>query len=161
MARSVWSVMPYLDRAMLETGLGMPLDYLQRRRMQIDILKSRYPRLAAIPLDRNNRSPRPLIESPLGRLTRRVRSRISRLTGPAVERRTYYRQFNINNPGWRAVRRLAASKRETAHQLFHAHALAKYIPHPDEEIVCEDPIIHSARLKTMIGLMVLSDLLVE
>jgi asparagine synthase (glutamine-hydrolysing) len=161
LARFVWPVMPYVDRAMLETGLGMPLNHLSQRQMQIDTLKSEYRRLAVLPVDRNARETPALVES-LPRKAGRLMGRwLGRLSPKRRERRTYYRQFDINNPGWSAIRRLAVSRQASAHRLFHAEALARYVPSPEEPIVCADAITDSARLKTLLGLMMLSDRLME
>ena len=75
MARHAWPIMPYVDRAMIETGLGMPLGYLEERRMQIDILKRDYGRLAALPVDRNLPETPALIE-PWHDLARRLLRRV-------------------------------------------------------------------------------------
>ena len=161
MARYTWPVMPYVDRAMLETGLSMPLGHLDQRRMQIDILKRDYSRLATLPVDRNLPETPPLIE-PWHDLARRLLRRArNKLLPERRERRTYYRLFDINNAGWRSLRRLAATHESSAHRLFHREVLARYIPSADEEIVCADAIKDSARLKTLLGLMLLSDRLVE
>lgn len=161
MARAVWPVMPYVDRPMLDACLGMPLDYLGQRRMQIDILKRDYPRLAVLPLDRNLPETPPLVESSRQLARRLVRRGLNRLSPPRKERRTYYRLFDINNPGWRALREVAASRQASAHRLFHPEILQRYLSSPEENIVCDDGIRHSARLKTLVGLMMLSDQLME
>lgn len=161
LARHAWPVMPYVDRPMLEVGLGMPLDFLGQRRMQIDILRKRYGRLARLPVDRNLPDPSPLVEAWHHEARRFVRRGLNRLRAKRAERRTYYRLFDINNPGWRAVRRLADSRRASAHRLFDAETLNRYLPSAEESIVVADGITHSARLKTLLGLMILSDRLVE
>lgn len=157
LAKSVWPVMPYMDRSMLETALGMPLAYLGERRMQIDILKRRYRHLAVLPRDRNARDTRPLLESGLQRAGRHVRRWFAKLRQEHADPRTYHRVFDINNPGWRGIRQLAQTRAETAHRLFDRQALDRYLPPPEQPVVCGDAITDSARLKTLIGLMLLSD----
>jgi asparagine synthetase B (glutamine-hydrolysing) len=161
LARHVWPIMPYVDRRMLDVGLGMPLDFLGQRRMQIDILERRYAPLARLPVDRNLPDPSPLIEAWHHKARRFLRHGLNKLPTKRSERRTYYRLFDINNPGWRVVRRLADSRRASADRLFDAKTLARYLPSAEESIVVADGITHSARLKTLVGLMILSDRLVD
>ena len=48
-----WPLLPYYDRNLLDAVTAMPLNYLRGRRMQVDIIKREFPRLATLPLDRN------------------------------------------------------------------------------------------------------------
>lgn len=161
LSKHVWPVMPYMDRTLIETCLGMPIDYLERRRIHIDTLKNNYRHLAILPLDRGGLDTRPLIQTRFYKARRTLGKVRKKLFPDRSERRTYYRLFDINNPGWVAIRQLAAARRTSAHRLFDPEVLAKYIPAPEVKISCADGIRNSARLKTLIGLMILSEQLVE
>ncbi len=161
LSKYVWPVMPYLDRTMLETCLGMPLDYLGQRRIQVDTLKSDYRHLALLPLDCSSFDTRPLIETRTSRAKRMLSRWRRKLLPDRTERRTYHRVFDINNPGWRAIRQLASTRQASAYRLFNPEALRKYILSPEEKIICADAITNSARLKTLVGLMLLSEQLTE
>lgn len=156
LAAAVWPVMPYIDRDMLEVSMGMPLDFLSNRNIQVDALKYSYRHLAELPLDRNSHDLRPLIQTRRYAVQRTFFNMLSRLTASHDERRTYYRVFDINNSGWTAIRQLAEQHRPSASRLLNPTALAEYIPAPERKIACADGITDSARLKTLIGLMLLS-----
>src|SRR5256885_1776663 len=118
-----WPVLPVQDRVVLETAGGMPAATLDRRRAEDEVLRRRFPDLARLPLDRNSSNLEPLIPSAWWRVRRGVRDRVAavvRLAGRAsarpgarrVERRRYVRVYDLNGPGWRAVRRQAEPYRE-------------------------------------------------
>ncbi len=157
LSKFVWPVMPYADRPMLETCLAMPSAYLNNRQIQVDTLKHDHRRLAVLPLDRNSHDTSPLLETRLGRARRQLCRWAEKNWSRQREKRTYYRLFDINNPGWRAIRQEAALRSDSARQLFNQTALDHYLQTPDQDIICADGIIHSARLKTLVGLSILSD----
>lgn len=161
LSKHVWPVMPYMDRTLIETCLGMPIVYLERRRIHIDILKNNFRHLATLPLDRGGLDTRPLIQTRSYKTMRALGKVRKKLFPDRTERRTYYRVFDINNPGWVAIRQEAFARRSSAHRLFDSAALAEYIPAPEVKISCADGIRNSARLKTLVGLMILSERLVE
>ena len=47
-----WPVLPVVDSEVLEVMGGMPLSILMDRRLEIELVCNRFPRLAALPLDR-------------------------------------------------------------------------------------------------------------
>lgn len=161
LSKTVWPLMPYLDRSLLETCLAMPMNYLAQRQMQIDILKWKYRNLAVLPIDRNSYNTRPLIETRRYEAARIMRKWRRKLLVGRKEQRIYYRVFDINNPGWIAIRQTAAARLGTAQHIFNPNVLAKYLPSPTADISCADTINSSARLKTLAGLMILSEHLVE
>jgi asparagine synthase (glutamine-hydrolysing) len=154
LSSAAWPLMPYLDRQMLELAAGMPLDFLGQRRIQIDTLKRDFLPLARLPLDRNAFDTTPLCPSRLYRLRARLLAPFAGLVRGQAETRSYYRIFDINNPGWRAVREFAEGYRLSAQRIFGAEALARWLPAPAATIACENSIIDTANRKTLLNLMI-------
>jgi len=154
-AFGAWPCLPAVDREVLAVAGGLPLGLLAGRRLEIEVLKRFYPRLAALPLDRNAFDTTPLVPgaSDLVRkaLSRRLRRLRERVGLPGRERRFYYRTHDFNSPRWREVRRAAEPAREIAHSVFDRREYDELLPPPDSRWPGDDPIVDSARLKTLLG----------
>lgn len=158
-----WPLMPYADREILEASFGMPAASVLDRRAQINLLCSHFPALAALPLDRNSKDTSPLIVSFYHKLITRLskvsdfqyrKYKVKQLLGiPEFERRYYYRVFDINNPGWLAVRREAEQFRPKAEEIFNPAVLRELLPPPDVPIHVHDGIVDASSRKTLLGLM--------
>jgi asparagine synthase (glutamine-hydrolysing) len=70
-----------------------------------------------------------------------------------IEPRYYYRMYDLNGPGWRAIRRLAEPHRETLSDLFDVKALREYLPPPEDTIEMRDTIVDGSGRKLLLGLM--------
>ncbi|HUF28153.1 MAG TPA: asparagine synthase-related protein [Gemmatimonadaceae bacterium] len=154
-----WPVLPILDRAVLELLSALPDSSLADRRAQDEILRRRFPDLARLPLDRNSDDTLPLLPSVGQRILHRVRrgvEPIRRRIPRKVERRYYHRVYDVNGPGWRAVRQLAERHRERLASLFDMNVLSELVPGPDTRIDIEHPIQGSFGTKMLIGLMLWS-----
>lgn len=154
-----WPILPILDRRVLEMISALPQSSLAYRRAQDEILRRHFPDLARLPLDRNSHDTRPLLPSVAQRILHRVR----RVVGPirryvpmTVEPRYYHRMYDINGPGWRAVRRLAEPHRERLSPFFHMDVLAELVPPPDTRIVVRSTIADTFGTKMLLGLMLWS-----
>jgi asparagine synthase (glutamine-hydrolysing) len=146
-----WPVMPIIDQAFLETTLSIPLEMIANRTMQDAVLRTRFPALARVPLDRNAHDTRPLVENWRSRLasaTRRFRSPTT-----AVEQRFYVRMYDFDNPGWRAIRESAEPGRSAMTAWFDADALASIVPSPSHDVAHADPIAEGFGPKMLTGLM--------
>jgi asparagine synthase (glutamine-hydrolysing) len=154
-----WPVLPILDREVLEVISGLPDSSLANRRAQDEILRHRFPDLARLPLDRNTHNTLPLLPSVTQRIRHRVRHAIEpirRRMPRKLERRYYHRVYDINGPGWRAVRRLAEPHRERLAQLVDMDVLAELVPSPDARVAVEHTIRDTFGTKMLIGLMLWS-----
>ena len=167
-----WPVLPALDRSLLESAGGMPLATLWGRRGEKELLCTRFPDLAALPLDRNSWDMTPLQPSLRWRLWRlmnsvrwRIRERLAynqRSPSPGggnlkgVERRYYYRIYDINGEGWRTVRREAEPGRERVLELFDRDVLDTLLPPPEVTLRPRDAIIEASGLKSLIGFLLWS-----
>lgn len=155
MSGAAWPLMPYLDREHLELMGNMPTDCFDRK-LQVATLKTEFPSLARLPLDRNSRNDSPLIPTRRPRRKRKLgHDRIS-FARSGVERRTYVRVFDFNNAGWRAVRELAERSRVEAGRWMRPAALARWLPPPQVTVTLDTPIRDSACRKTLTLLMVLA-----
>jgi asparagine synthase (glutamine-hydrolysing) len=153
-----WPAFPAADREVLDAAGGMPLATLGERRAEKELVREKFPALAELPLDRNGFNTEPLQP----RLRYRIRQhllkqiapvgRVAHLRRKRVERRYYYRVFDINGPGWSAVRREAEPYRSRLSDLLDKSTLDALLPPPDVPLHCDDPIIDSAGPKTLLGL---------
>jgi asparagine synthase (glutamine-hydrolysing) len=154
-AFGAWPCLPALDREVLEVAGGVPLGLLAERRLEIEVLKRFYPRLAALPLDRNARDTTPLLPSAgqllRGAFARRLRRLGDRIGLPRRERRFYYRTHDFNSPRWRQVRRAAEPAREIAYSVFDRRAYDALLPPAEARWSGEDPIVDSAAVKTLLA----------
>ena len=73
------------------------------------------------------------------------------------ERRYYYRVYDINNQGWRAVRNRAETARPRVLELFDRGALNALLPPPEAQVQCEDPIVDSSGMKLLLGFLLWSE----
>lgn len=158
-----WPVMPYIDKEILEAAFGMPAASLLNRRAQIDLLCSHFPALAALPLDRNYEDTCPLMPSFYYKVTAWLakssdfaykKHKVKQVLGISdSERRYYYRVFDINNPGWAAVRSEAEQFRAKAEIIFDRAILRELLPPPGVPIQLHDGIIEGSGRKTLLGFM--------
>lgn len=146
-----WPVMPIIDQAFLEATLSIPLAMVAGRTMQDAVLRTRFPALARVPLDRNAHDTRPLVESWPSRLA--AATRRFRAPAPSVEQRFYVRMYDFNNPGWRAIRESAEPGRSAMTEWFDAGALATIVPSPSQDVAHADPIAEGFGPKMLTGLM--------
>ena len=144
---------------MLNAIASVPLDTVAARAAQDRILRERFPRLARLPLDRNDFDTEPLLPTPLRRRmnqrlvsARRFASRVGLTTGER-ERRYYYRTYDINAQGWRGVRAAAESHRVALADIFDMDELRRWLPSPSLHIPQRDSIHDGFRVKTLLGLM--------
>jgi asparagine synthase (glutamine-hydrolysing) len=158
---ATWPVQPAVDRRVLEVAGGMSLAALAERRAQDAVLRRYYPELAELPLDRNSYDTEPLsprLRYLAGRwfrdrfapLARRA-SRRGKHRGP--ERRFYYRLYDFNGPGWRAIRRLAEPHRGKLEGLVDMTRLNEYLPAPDVDLEMRNGIVEPSGRKMLVGLI--------
>ena len=151
-----WPVLPALERRLLETAAAMPAATIAQRRAEIELICRRFPKLASLPLDRNscNSEPlRPRLRYQLGRYIYNHLKPLGRAKTRPAERRYYYRIYDFNNPGWRAVRSQAEPYRERLYDLFNKEVLDDLLPGPDERMNFQDNIVDASGLKSLLGLM--------
>lgn len=149
-----WPTCPYTDRDMMQTMAGMAAPAFAERRAQNSMLCNKFPKLAALPLDRGGPDMHPLAPQPMWRLKHYLSSRFNALHPLAgqIEKRQYVRHFDINSPGWLAVRRLAELHRLHACSLFNPEVLEEMLPSSDHPLSTPDAVVDGARYKTMMGL---------
>ena len=151
-----WPLLPYYDRNLLDALTAMPLNYLRDRRMQIDIIKREFPRLATLPLDSNAVGPNYVV-TPLYRKfvppVSEVSWKLYRLLERGKERRYYYRIFDFNAPGWQSVRREAEQYRQRARNLLNPAALDRLLPAADARPDYVNALRDASKTKTLVGLV--------
>lgn len=158
MSFASWPSTNALDLAVLRTCLGLPAGAMLGRRAQKELVKRRYPDLAALPLDRNSFDTSPLLggSSRLSRLAGRFRRRLQKFVG--WESRYYFRAYDMDAPQWIAVRSTAEPFRRRLGDYFDLERLAEAVPPPGRPLAAMgDRIGQSGPLKLAVGLMLLAD----
>lgn len=155
MSGAAWPLMPYLDRQHVELMGNMPLEF-HNRSLQIATLKTEFPTMAKLPLDRNSWNDSPLIPTRRPLRKRKMEHERTSTIRAGVERRTYVRVFDFNNAGWRGIRELAERSRGEAGGWMRPEVLARWLPAPEVVVPFERPIRDSACRKTLALLMVLA-----
>jgi len=160
-AFTTWPVLPVLDRSLLNTAWGLPLNAVdQDRLLQRSLLLKRFPRIARMPFDKNLRRTVLLAPTTLQLLMRGFLRRASAFWpswAPRKERRQYYRSFDFNNDRWVSVRRAAESCRDRWGDVFDLDSLATFLPPPDAKVQVTDPIAGVAGHKMLVGLLLWLD----
>jgi asparagine synthase (glutamine-hydrolysing) len=156
MSFGAWPVLPLLDRNLFECLGGIPTASLSDRLLQNELVATRFPELAALPLDRNIMDPfplRPRFRSLLGWYLLGRHARALHRTLHGGEQRYYYRIYDINNPGWVAIRRQAEPYRDRVAPLFNMDVLSELLPPPDAPLRLEDGVRDASGRKTLLGLL--------
>lgn len=144
-----WPVLPFADHKVLETVGGMPIKALVNRSAEKELLCRKFPNLARLPLVAVDRfselyDTTPLTPTPRQRGWQQIignrgiwRSKKARSLRHLViialrgERRYYTRKANINSPGWKAVRKSAASYLKLTSQFLNESVVQEFVPPPN------------------------------
>lgn len=155
-----WPIVPVLDRELLEIATRLPVATIAKRRAEEEIVRTRFAKLARLPLDRNDSkaSVEPLQPSktrqllaPLFELQRKWR----RLQQELGYERVYYRRiYDVNHAGWQAVRQQAEPYRDLAKEFFQPEEFEWIVPPVEiRENGDRDPFKEGSQLKTLVGLL--------
>jgi asparagine synthase (glutamine-hydrolysing) len=156
-----WPVSPVFSRNVLETAGGMPAATIADRKGQQDLLCRKFQSLASIPMDRNSFDTLPLLPGLRHYISRSINHRLKKIKKlPFIpdrqnreELRRYYRIYDPNNPGWRAVRETAEPNRKSVMHLFNEEVFNRLVPPPEEKLNCKDAIVDSSGPKLLLGFM--------
>lgn len=152
-SHAVWPSTPLACSPVLAVAGGVPACAILGRRLQKDLLITRFPRLARLPLDRNSLNTRPLAPS----ITYRIKNKIARMSGMRKlrhdqrEDRYYYRLYDINNEGWRLVRDACNRVAEALPAVVDPTVWRKILPDPSVPIKVQDPIKDVSGAKSLLG----------
>jgi hypothetical protein len=153
-----WPVMAVLDRAFLDAWIGIPIAAQADRRTIEAVLARWFPRLARLPLDRNAPTTHPIAPSLAYRIREQLSYRLPRaarrlLAVGAIERRQYYRLYDLDNSGWSAIRRAAEPYRAGLAQWFDPAMVDRILPPPSDAANVADPMTEGFAAKSLLGLM--------
>lgn len=158
-----WPLLPILDRSLFRLLASLPDSTMAGRRTQDELLRSRFPSLARLPLDRNSDDTIPIQPSWLRQRSnghivrwRRLRRQVLRRLGLGGERRWYVRTYDPDGDGWRRVRALAEPFRDRVTRLFDAKELDRWLPGPGATLGLADPVSDGFRPRLLLGLMLWS-----
>jgi asparagine synthase (glutamine-hydrolysing) len=150
-----WPVVCTLDEEVLRTCLSLPLSSAAGRRLQKELVKRRWPDLAALPLDRNAFHASPL-DSDRARgadlWVGRFRHALRKFLG--IETRYFHALFEMGTPQWRQVREAMEPGRVPAGSVFQPQALLEALPSPETPFpVFSNGLADTVRIKTLLGAM--------
>ena len=126
-------MLPYADRHVLAASLALPVTAFRGRKLQKSLLCRGFPELARLPLDTASFFTRPLMPT-LGDRVRHLTLLIYHGLLSRHERRYYHSVFDLNGPGWRAVRVEAEKSRSKAESVLDRDVLGQLLPPPGDEI---------------------------
>jgi asparagine synthase (glutamine-hydrolysing) len=154
LAFSRWPLLPGVDREVLETVAAMPQTVMYYRHLEKQVLVREFPDLARLPLDRNSWNFTPLVPTLkwlVGDAARRTAA--GWLRRDPARALYYYRIYDFNGPGWRAIRERAEPLRRLGEELFSRDALLELLPPPDRRVETRDGIVESSGRKTLVGVL--------
>ncbi len=153
-----WPVIPILDRQLLEISAALPTDTLANRRAQKELVFTQFPELAKFALvDNSAHAAKPIQPNKISNLLFKVQRKVGRWQEKlGYERRHFCRIYDINRPGWQAVRQQAEPYREQVGQLFHEDVLNTVLPSPDMRVPCGSDPAESSGLKALLGFLLWS-----
>jgi asparagine synthase (glutamine-hydrolysing) len=159
MSQAAWPSLLAIDQSFINVCASLPAASVVGRRAEDALLRTRFPALARLPLDRNSARLEPLLPSVAWRARRRLGERMPLAVRRSFnqwrgERRRYYRLYDINAPIWRTVRHMAEAVRARASDVLDPSALASLLPAPDVRIELREPITDSNGLKALLGFMI-------
>jgi len=155
-----WPIVPGSDLAVLGVVAGMPEPTLAGRGLQIALLRTCFPELARLPIDRNSADITPLSPSLVWQMRRRVQRRLARIRRrfgldrpPAVERRRFHRTYDMNGPTWRAIRAAAEPLRPLAGEYFDRAVFDELVPPAAAPLTFADGIVDPAGMRLLLGFL--------
>jgi asparagine synthase (glutamine-hydrolysing) len=158
-----WPLLPLLDRRFLRVLFNLEPEIVLHRRLEFELLESRFPRLAAIPFDTNSfrfsalRAKKGDRRGTWGAraadwLMYRARRWYWRHWRRAEPRR-YFRMYDLNAPCWQAVRTAAEPYRGLTHEWLDRAALDRLLPPPGVAVRDRDPFADGAPRRALLGLL--------
>lgn len=151
---SIWPLAPLTSNSLLTAAGGMPACAISGRTLQRDLLLTRFPPLARLPLDRNAHDSTPLAPSLGYRLWRKIenKTRMRKLPLRKRENLYYYRVFDINNQGWRLVRAECSRALNSLSGIIDLDVCHRLLLSPEADIrPCGDPIIGVSGIKSLLA----------
>ena len=149
-------ILPVLDRELLSVTALLPMREIDRLAQQ-QLVMTRFPELAKLPIDRNSYDLTPLLSQGMGKKAR-LRKKWYQLQRYwynfqekiGFDRRYYYKILDTNNAGWRSIRQAAESGREMTGEIFNLDILAEILPSANLPINHNyDSIIESSKVKLL------------
>ncbi len=150
-----WPFSPALTTEHTKFIFALPHDVDKPRGYSDELLIRNHPRLARLPMDRN--------EFNASGLTGPRWTRLSRwlpwLREPVINDITtdhqlrYHRIFDFNSPGWRRIRHAAEPHRHRLYEWFVPEVVNELLPSPDATPQIQRKIPGSGGMKLLLGLM--------
>jgi hypothetical protein len=147
----------------------MPITTLENRRMQKELLRTKFPHLARLPLDHSSYDTTPITPTTRQRIkqylygdgwicmssrhARRLRHIAIHSCSKGNDPRYYYRIWDINNQGWRKIRRRAERNRRLVYSILNEDEFGKLLPTPDATIKSDDGVIGTSGMNCLLGLL--------
>lgn len=156
-----WPVLIALDRKVIEAAAGIPQASLRDRLAERELLCSRFPGLASLPLDRgwDDTLPlRPKIRDLMAKhLWQRLRPVRRFFPSRRTERRYWHRTTDLDGPGWRSVRLLAEAHRNRIYDLFRQDVFDAMVPDALAPFRSAQNTVGTSAVKLLLGTMLWAD----
>jgi asparagine synthase (glutamine-hydrolysing) len=156
-----WPVLPALNRQLFEVLAGMPAASVDDRLVEKELLCTRFPELASLPLDRSSYNTLPLKPRLRQLLSQHLQSRFDSLRRvlralarrKMLERRFWTRTTDFNGPGWLGVRRIAEPNRKQVYCFFRRDVFDSIVPAADIKVQNTNGMVSGSGIKLLLGTM--------
>jgi asparagine synthase (glutamine-hydrolysing) len=162
-----WPLLPFLERQQLQFLFNLESAHLERRRLEMELLRKMNMRFLDVPFDTNSFR--------FGRLQAKKSSAYAswglkvkdRLMSHALkwywmawkrsDPRRYYRQYDLNAPQWHAVREAVESLRVRTSGLFDPCELQAFLPPCEVPFRHVKPFAEGTSCKNVMGVLIWLD----
>jgi asparagine synthetase B (glutamine-hydrolysing) len=162
-AATSWPIMPLADYRLISLIASFPLSTLHGRKLQAQTVVRCFPKLADLPLDRNNMDtrsvrkglqPRGFLSAVGAEASNRICGRLRRRFG-LPDNRFHARMFDLNDPGWRGVRDVVRHEIPNAASVIEPAEALRIIPSGSEFIQTVGNLFHEAAARKYLMSLIL------
>jgi asparagine synthase (glutamine-hydrolysing) len=161
-----WPLLFVADRAWLETFIDIPPVMAMGKRLEMELLRKKFPQLLSAPIDVNSWHHGWINPSWLHRCRQRLNKIVPierawhnwywrRWRG--TDRRRYWRFYDFDLPNWRAVRHYAEPLRERLYTWLDRHEVDRLLPPPHIRLPKNNSFSDPAIKRNLLGLAIWSD----
>lgn len=154
-----WPVVPVLDRELISCCVSMPASTIADRRAQLSLMTTFFPRLAALPLDRNSADTLPETPSFSDYLRRSIDYRLdrakkimARVTGSVPANPIFYRRiYDFESPRWLKIREVTESNRSLLYAHLNGSQVDAIWPSNGEKTAFANPVKDPNPARLLVG----------
>jgi hypothetical protein len=135
-SHGLWPAAPLASSSLLKVVGSLPACSIMHRRLEENLLITRFPKLARIPVDTTVSYPRQLIPSASYRISAKLGNAIGRQWRRLrdLDNRYYYRLYSLDNAGWRQLRAQCHQSCGKLSDVLDVDRLRAIVPAPEVRV---------------------------